>query len=107
MTILTLKRPLQALSLATVALASAALPSLALSLRAAPSSFLPEAPQSLQIRRGSTRPRPLGPSNLTNGCSPDEFMSFWDKPIYDADGLFVVGWEKVSICLPKDLEPAG
>ena len=28
-------------------------------------------------------------------------------PIYDADGLFVVGYETVWVCIPDDLEPAG
>jgi hypothetical protein len=31
----------------------------------------------------------------------------WEKPVYDANGLFVIGWELVPYCIPEDLEPAG
>ncbi len=104
---LNIKHPFRALSLTTIALASAAAPGLAVPLRASPSAISLEAPQSIQMQRRPTSRPPAGPSRLTVGCGPDQVMSSWEKPIYDDQGLFVVGWETVSTCIPKDLEPAG
>jgi hypothetical protein len=31
----------------------------------------------------------------------------FEMPVYDEEGLFVVCYETVSVCIPVDLEPAG
>jgi len=40
-------------------------------------------------------------------CPEGTFHSPFEMPIYDNDGLFVVGYETVWFCLPDDLEPEG
>lgn len=40
-------------------------------------------------------------------CPAGSALSPFMMPIYDKDGLFVVDFETVWFCLPKDLEPAG
>jgi hypothetical protein len=40
-------------------------------------------------------------------CPAGTFLSPFQQPIYDEDGLFVVGFETVWYCLPDDLRPAG
>jgi hypothetical protein len=44
----------------------------------------------------------LGPS-----CPEGTILIMWDMPVYDSDGLFVVGHVSVPFCIPEDLEPAG
>ncbi len=49
-----------------------------------------------------------GPSPVfVNRCPSGTFLSPFDMPIYDDEGLFVVGYKTVWFCLPEDLEPAG
>lgn len=52
------------------------------------------------------RPSLGGPGGFIN-CPPGYHPSPFDMPIYDDDGLFVVGYETVWFCIPDDLEPAG
>lgn len=40
-------------------------------------------------------------------CPVGSALSPFDMPIYDDDGLFVVGFETIWVCLPANLEPAG
>jgi hypothetical protein len=40
-------------------------------------------------------------------CPAGHHLSPFEMPIYDDDGLFVVGYETVWFCIPDDLEPAG
>ena len=44
---------------------------------------------------------------LTIACPDGQVPSTFEQPIYDEDGLFVVGYETVHTCIPEDLEPAG
>jgi hypothetical protein len=54
-------------------------------------------------------PAPTSPNGrlLGPGCPEGTVLIMWNKPIYDANGLFVIGWESVPYCIPEDLEPAG
>jgi hypothetical protein len=47
-----------------------------------------------------------GLKGLVN-CPEGSHLSAFEKPIYDEDGLFVIGYETVWFCIPDDLEPAG
>ncbi len=40
-------------------------------------------------------------------CPDGYHLVPFQMPIYDSDGLFVVGWETKWYCVPDDLEPAG
>jgi hypothetical protein len=66
--------------------------------------------ESQPVHRTS-QPQPssgLGGSKiLGTPCPKGQVHSSWQKPIYDANGLFVVGWETVYTCIPADLEPQG
>ncbi|MGH8611228.1 MAG: hypothetical protein ACREYF_04040 [Gammaproteobacteria bacterium] len=46
-------------------------------------------------------------SSTPRRCPSGTFLSPFDMPIYDDEGLFVVGYQTVWFCLPEDLEPAG
>jgi hypothetical protein len=50
--------------------------------------------------------RPTGPGGLVS-CPAGYHLSPFEMPIYDDDGLFVIGYETVWLCIPDDLEPAG
>jgi hypothetical protein len=51
---------------------------------------------------------PIGGLNLnSNGCPEGTVLIMWDMPIYDEDGLFVIGYEPTPFCVDEDLEPAG
>ncbi len=52
------------------------------------------------------RPGHGGPGGFVN-CPPGTQPTPFDMPIYDDEGLFVVGYKTVWFCLPDDLEPAG
>lgn len=64
-----------------------------------------------------TRPKLVGPNGREVppvgglkgliSCPEGYHPSPFDMPIYDEDGLFVIGHETVWICIPDDLEPAG
>lgn len=71
-----------------------------------PTQTPPSAPQGLkQNTSGSSG---LGGSGvLRDRCPEGQKPSSWQKPIYDKDGLFVVGWETVATCIPVGLKPAG
>ena len=56
-------------------------------------------------RRDSTPPR--GPGDLVNRCPDDTTLTPVDMPVYDEEGLFVVGHKIVWFCLPDDLQPEG
>ncbi|WP_404790016.1 hypothetical protein [Altericista sp. CCNU0014] len=99
-------QPLSLGLLIVVSLASAALASpRTFSTQASPQS----APSGFQGLK-QTRPESSGlggPGVLRAGCPKGQTPSSWQKPIYDKNGLFVVGWETVATCIPDDLEPAG
>lgn len=40
-------------------------------------------------------------------CASGTFLSPFQMPIYDENGLFVVGYKTVWFCIPNDLEPEG
>jgi len=44
----------------------------------------------------------LGPS-----CPAGTILVIFDQPVYDRNGLFVIGTTPVPYCVPEDLEPAG
>lgn len=48
-----------------------------------------------------------GSGILRDRCPEGQKPSSWQKPIYDKNGLFVVGWETVATCIPEGLKPAG
>ncbi len=50
---------------------------------------------------------PQQPGGYGTRCPAGTFLSPFEMPIYDAHGLFVIGYETVWYCLPNDLEPAG
>jgi hypothetical protein len=62
---------------------------------------------SIAVRPPWPAPTPPNGRLLGPGCPEGTVLILWNKPIYDADGLFVVGWELVPYCVPEDLEPAG
>lgn len=101
----------------SVALVSAGLLTLTL---LAVSGFGPTAPSAradgsaVVSRSGAIAARPPSPAPtppngriLGPGCPAGTVLIMWEKPIYDADGLFVIDWELVPYCMPEDLEPAG
>jgi len=63
-------------------------------------------PFTLRRRSGGGGP-PTIPPVLGARCPPGTVLSAFPMPIYDDDGLFVIGYETVWYCLPEDLEPAG
>lgn len=50
---------------------------------------------------------PTGPIDSFINCPPGYHPSPFEMPVYDDDGLFVIGYETVWFCIPDDLEPAG
>ncbi len=48
-----------------------------------------------------------GPGDIVNKCASDEVLTAVEVPIYDDEGLFVIGWKTVWMCIPAGLEPAG
>lgn len=48
-----------------------------------------------------------GPVYNGNGCPEGTILVMFDMPIYDDDGLFVVGYEPTPICIDEDTVPAG
>ncbi len=57
--------------------------------------------------RSDDRRNQSHPSTITIACPEGWVLTWYEQPIYDEEGLFVIGWEKVSMCLPEDLEPVG
>lgn len=47
------------------------------------------------------------PDDFLGRCPKGTVASPFEMPIYDKDGLFVVGFRTVWFCIPEDLEPAG
>ena len=62
---------------------------------------------TIAARPPSPAPTPPNGRLLGPGCPAGTVLIMWKKPIYDANGLFVIGWELVPYCVPEDLEPAG
>lgn len=60
-----------------------------------------------QPEKRQTVVRPAAINDFLNGCPEGSSPVAFDMPIYDDDGLFVVGYETVWFCIPDDLEPAG
>jgi hypothetical protein len=44
---------------------------------------------------------------LVAKCPAGTVRVMFDVPVYDEDGLFVVGYDRRPFCVPVDLEPAG
>lgn len=63
-------------------------------------------PFRLQRRTGGGGP-PVIPPIIGARCPSGSHLSAFPMPIYDSDGLFVIGYKTVWYCLPDDLEPAG
>jgi hypothetical protein len=62
----------------------------------------------LKTKAPDTRRTPFaGISGFGARCPAGSVLTPFDMPIYDDNGLFVVGLETVWMCLPVDLEPAG
>ena len=40
-------------------------------------------------------------------CPAGTVESWFDVPVYDANGLFVVDYVSTRFCIPENLEPAG
>lgn len=54
------------------------------------------------------RPGPVsGPDGFVNPCPQGTTGIWWDMPVYDDDGLFVIGYVMTWWCIPDDLQPAG
>ncbi|MDG2989730.1 hypothetical protein L3556_02090 [Candidatus Synechococcus calcipolaris G9] len=66
-------------------------------------------PSGIQGQNQSpTRPAGIGgPTGFRDRCPEGQQPSSWQKPIYDDDGIFVVGYETVATCVPEGLRPAG
>ncbi|MEL6139449.1 MAG: hypothetical protein AAFQ61_04090 [Cyanobacteria bacterium J06626_23] len=66
-----------------------------------------------QIEPALTTPGPNlpigsnGPVYGGNGCPEGTILVMFDMPIYDDDGLFVIGFEPIPFCIDEDTEPAG
>jgi hypothetical protein len=55
-------------------------------------------------------PTPAPPSGPVLGglsCPEGEVLVMFDMPVYDANGLFIVGYVPVPFCVDEDLEPVG
>ena len=62
---------------------------------------------TLKLRKPTTHGH-LGPTEvIVDRCPEDTVLTPYDMPIYDEDGLFVIGYKKTWFCLPVDLEPEG
>jgi hypothetical protein len=66
-----------------------------------------EDPPGLRLRRRTPGGSPGIPPVIVSRCPPGTVLSPFAMPIYDEDGLFIVGFKTVWYCLPEDLEPAG
>jgi len=55
----------------------------------------------------SGRFAPSGATSFGARCPAGSVLSPFDMPIYDDQGLFVIGLESVWVCVPANLEPAG
>ena len=64
-----------------------------------------EEPPQFRLQRKTGKS--LRPTGLVARCPEGSALSPFPMPIYDEDGLFVVGYKTVWYCLPEDLEPAG
>lgn len=82
----------------TIPLAASAMP-----------NFIAQGLSNTFERQQPQRRRPIKRPNKVLGqpCPEGQILIMWDKPIYDEQGLFVVGHEKVPVCIPENTEPAG
>jgi len=62
---------------------------------------------ALKVTDGRTTQRTLMIHELAAPCPKGTSLSPFEMPIYDDDGLFVVGYQTVWFCIRDDLEPAG
>lgn len=67
---------------------------------------------SLRRRRGPNAvyapQTPHGPYILQqNDCPEGTYPKVAHYPVYDENGLFVIGWRASVFCMPIDYEPAG
>lgn len=61
-----------------------------------------------QLKKERTTNHPVaGSTILVQPCPEGQKRIIWEQPIYDENGLFVVGHKKVAICVPKNGTPAG
>jgi hypothetical protein len=68
-----------------------------------------DGPATTVIAAPSSTPRPVRPAagTLIAKCPEGTVLVVFDQPVYDASGLFVIGYKPVPYCVPEDLEPAG
>ena len=50
---------------------------------------------------------PMGPQFPDIECPEGTHLIIWDQPIYDDEGLFIIGHEPTPYSVPDDAEPAG
>lgn len=69
----------------------------------------PSAPLGLKMVRGTSVRKMCAekPNKLKARCPKGTVSIVHEMPVYDEDGLFVVCYKKVPICVPEGLEPAG
>ena len=66
------------------------------------------ASQGLKIKRDAKGGPSCGSEpGLAARCPAGSVATPFEMPVYDEEGLFVVCYETVSVCIPEDLEPAG
>ncbi len=63
--------------------------------------------QDSNERRSSDSNNLSGSGNFIQRCAEGEILTWYEEPIYDEQGLFVVDWKKVRVCVPEDLTPEG
>lgn len=68
---------------------------------------LPEDRLPFKLRQRADGQKFNGPKDFVNRCPLGTHLSPFDMPIYDQEGLFVVGYKTIWFCLPDDLEPEG
>lgn len=80
---------------------------LATTARIAQASPVAQVEEFKQAERRQPPVPPAGIDGFFNRCPEGSSPVPFDMPIYDDEGLFVVGYETVWFCIPDDLEPAG
>ena len=96
--------------LKTASVASLLATIIPMSANAVPSVIAQHQSSRFQSRPSKTEPqrRPAGGSqSFVQNCPEGQKIVMWKKPIYDEQGLFIVGHKEVPVCVPIDAKPAG
>jgi hypothetical protein len=56
---------------------------------------------------GASNPNPIVSDTIILPCPAGTTESWFEMPVYDQEGLFVVDWVTTRVCVPEGLEPAG